>query len=70
MQSLRQRYPALNHADCEDALTCALVGCLFAEKRSALMPPETDVSQNEGWIWLPKDVFVQDSAGINQSGPC
>ena len=62
MQSLLQRYAALNHPDCRDALTCALVGGLFAEKRSALLPPKTDVPQNEGWIWLPGDVFVQDSA--------
>jgi len=61
MQALRQPYPALSHADCEDALTCALIASLFAVKPSALMPPEADVSPTEGWIWVPKDAFVQDA---------
>jgi len=59
IQVLRRPYPALTHADCEDALTCALVASLFAEKRSALMPPEADVSPSEGWIWVPRDAFAQ-----------
>ena len=62
IQALRQPYPALSHADCEDALTCALVASLFADKRDALQPPEADVSPSEGWIWVPKDAFVQDAA--------
>jgi len=62
IQSLRRPYPALSHADCEDALTCALVASLFAEKRSALMPPEADVTPGEGWIWVPRDAFAQDAA--------
>ncbi len=61
MQALRRPYPALNHADCEDALTCALVASLYAEKRGALIPPEADVSPNEGWIWVPMDAFVRDT---------
>ncbi len=61
MQALRQSYPALSHADCEDALTCALVARLFVEKRGALVPPEADVSPTEGWIWVPTDAFGQDS---------
>ena len=62
IQALRRPYPALSHADCEDALTCALVASLFAEKRSALMPPEADVTPSEGWIWVPRDAFAQDAA--------
>jgi len=62
IQALRRPYPALSHADCEDALTCALVARLFAEKRSALMPPEADVSPSEGWIWVPRDAFVQETS--------
>ncbi len=58
---LRRPYPALTHADCEDALTCSLVASLFAEKRGALMPPEADFSSSEGWIWVPRDAFVQDA---------
>ncbi len=61
IQALRRPYPALTHADCEDALTCALVASLFAEKRSALISPEADVSPSEGWIWAPRDAFVQDA---------
>ena len=37
IQALRRPYPALSHADCEDALTCALVASLFAEKPSSLI---------------------------------
>jgi len=59
IQALRRPYPALTHADCEDALTCALVASLFAEKRGALSPPEADVSPSEGWIWVPRDAFAQ-----------
>ena len=58
IQALRRPYPALSHVDCEDALSCALVASLFAENRSALMPPEADVSPSEGWIWVPRDAFV------------
>ncbi len=61
IQALRRPYPALAHADCEDALTCALVANLFAEKRGALMPPEADVSSSEGWIWVPRDAFTQQT---------
>lgn len=62
MQTLRRPCPALTHADCEDALTCALIACLFAERRSALMPPEADVSPSEGWIRVPRDAFAQDAS--------
>jgi len=62
IQALRRPYSALSHADCEDALTCALVASLFGEKRSALMPPEADVSPSEGWIWVPRDAFVQEAS--------
>jgi hypothetical protein len=58
-QALRRLYPVLSHTDCEDALTCALVASLFEEKRSALMPPEAEVSQLEGWIWVPRDAFEE-----------
>jgi len=54
-------HPALAHADCEDALTCALIASLFAEKRDVLMPPETCVSSSEGWIWVPRDAFAHDA---------
>ncbi len=54
-------YLALAYADCEDALTCALVARLFVEKRGALMPPEAGISPSEGWIWVPRDVFAQDA---------
>lgn len=58
IQALRQPYPVLSHADCEDALTCALVASLFAERRGALRPPEADVSSSEGWIWVPRDALM------------
>ncbi|WP_218143960.1 hypothetical protein [Nitrosomonas marina] len=61
IQALRRPYSALSHADCEDALTCALVASLFSEKPSSLMLPEADVSPSEGWIWVPRDAFVQEA---------
>ena len=61
IHALRRTYPVLTHADYEDALTCALVASLFAEKRGALMPPEAEVSPSEGWIWMPRDAFVHDA---------
>ncbi len=43
IQDLSRPYPALAHADCEDALTCALVASLFAHNRDALVSPEADI---------------------------
>lgn len=57
VQALRQFYSALSHPDCEDALTCALLACLFAGNRRALVPPEAEVSPHEGWIWVPRDAL-------------
>ncbi len=65
IQKRRQRYSALSHQDCEDSLTCALIASLFAEKRGALIPPEADVSPSEGWIWIPRDAFIQDALPSN-----
>lgn len=56
MRTLRRPYPMLRHADCKDALTCALVARLFAEHRDTLLSPEAEVSRNEGWIWVPRDI--------------
>jgi len=55
IQEMRQQYSTLSHADCEDALTCALVASLFISMRDALIPPEHDISPDEGWIWVPTD---------------
>ncbi len=46
--------PTLKHADCQDARVCALVAYLFATDRKALEPPGEDVSEGEGWIWVPR----------------
>jgi hypothetical protein len=59
LQARRQLYSALAHPDCEDSLTCALIAGLFAGKRDALMPVENGVSTRVGWIWVPRDAFVQ-----------
>lgn len=57
IQQLRSRYTPLRHDDEEDALTCALIGYLFAKQRKALAGPPDTVPESEGWIWLPKDAY-------------
>ena len=57
IQSLRSRYTPLHHDDEEDALTCALIGYLYAEQRDALASPPDTVPASEGWIWVPRDAF-------------
>ena len=59
IQTLRGDYPKLEyaHEDCKDALVCALIASLFARNQGDLMPPDTDASSSEGWIWVPKDAF-------------
>lgn len=58
MAKLRQGYPALDHEDKIDALTCALVAYLFDQKRAALAEPDASVPPEEGWIWVPGDVLA------------
>jgi hypothetical protein len=56
---LRSRYTPLRHDDEEDALTCALIGYLYAERREALASPPDTVPASEGWIWVPRDAVGQ-----------
>ncbi len=70
IQTLHRPDSALSHADWEDALTCALVSSLLAEKRSALMPPATGVSPSEGWVGLPREAFAQDAASSDCTECC
>ena len=57
MAALRQPYPALDHEDKQDALTCALVAYLFDQRREALADPVETVPSGEGWIWVPRDAL-------------
>jgi len=43
--------------DAQDALQCAIVAYLFHTNRECFDPPGPDVSDHEGWIWVPKDCF-------------
>lgn len=43
--------------DAEDALQCAIVAYLFQVDRTCLDAPLPEVSEQEGWIWVPKDCF-------------
>ena len=43
------------HDDHWDALTCALIGWLFANRRDVLEAPHDAVPPGEGWIWVPSD---------------
>lgn len=53
IQQLRQPLGPAGHPDCEDALTCALVAWLFANRRKALLNPDSGAPLEEGWIWIP-----------------
>lgn len=59
IRRLRSRYTPLRHDDEEDALTCALIGYLYAEQREALASPPDSVPASEGWIWVPRDAVGQ-----------
>ncbi len=41
------------HADVQDAWRCARLAWLFYHDREALCSPPKDVSDEEGWIWVP-----------------
>ena len=57
ISELRGHFPALEHEDHEDALTCALIAYLFTTQQDTLVQPESNVPSNEGWIWLPRDAI-------------
>ena len=63
MAKLRERYPALDHEDKQDALTCALVAYLYDRQRDGLSGPAEPVPAGEGWIWVPRDTL-----GLGQKG--
>ena len=44
------------HADERDAITCALVAYLFANRLQELIHPDDTIPTSEGWIWVPKDI--------------
>lgn len=46
-----------NTDDEQDALTCALIAYLYANRLHDLVPPDASTPDSEGWIWLPKDVL-------------
>ncbi|OSM04431.1 hypothetical protein [Magnetofaba australis] len=43
--------------DCQDAITCALLGQMFDQQRNLLFEPLPTVSPAEGWIWVPNDAL-------------
>jgi hypothetical protein len=49
-----KRLPTQDHVD---ALVCALIAQLFAERPDTLKFPDEGTPQHEGWIFLPKDCF-------------
>lgn len=58
--SLRKKLvtgPCGDTDDEQDALTCALVAYLYANRLHDLEPPDASVPDSEGWIWLPKDAL-------------
>ena len=55
VQRLQRSFPALDHEDKRDALTCALLAYLFTSAPDTLAGPDAKVPSSEGWIWVPKD---------------
>ena len=49
--------PSDDGDDERDALTCALVAYLFAQRPGQLLGPSGDVATSEGWIWVPRDIL-------------
>lgn len=43
--------------DTRDALFCAWLGSRFLHARESLLPPDADAPTDEGWIWLPREVY-------------
>jgi len=60
---LRKPYFELGHSDFEDALTCALVASLFAQRREDVVPPEDNSSNRGGWIWIATDALSRARVG-------
>lgn len=58
LRRLAQAYPALGHADKDDALTCALLAYLYDRQPAALQAPVAETPAAEGWIWVPKDALM------------
>ncbi|WP_044871328.1 hypothetical protein [Pseudomonas sp. LFM046] len=48
----------LEHADQQDALTCALIAWLFHFQPEHLAQPISDIPLREGWIFFPADVLA------------
>jgi hypothetical protein len=55
VKGLRKPFSSLGHDDLNDALTCALMAYLFAERPETLATPPESVPASEGWIWVPKE---------------
>jgi hypothetical protein len=55
VKGLRKPFSSLGHDDLNDALTCALLAYLFADRPETLATPPETVPASEGWIWVPKD---------------
>jgi predicted nuclease with RNAse H fold len=63
IKSLRSGYGDLGHQDNDDALTCALIGYMYACCPEQLEFPDATVPQSEGWIWVPRDAFSATRSG-------
>jgi hypothetical protein len=50
----------IDHEDKRDALLCALIAWLSSNKPQALAQPDSEVSQSEGWIFVPEDSLDKD----------
>ena len=62
IRALQQPFGKLAHDDLDDALTCALIAWLFANRPEALLAPEPSIPLSEGWIWVPNDATHHSSS--------
>jgi len=45
--------------DREDAITCAILAMWSVKHPERLLEPNPEVSDSEGWIWIPRDVILK-----------
>lgn len=55
ISNLRHDLPIFATDDENDALTCALMGHLFAQDFRHVLAPPDEAPMSEGWIWVPAD---------------
>ncbi len=59
MLDAKQFYAEQPDEDREDAITCAILAMWSVKHPERLLEPKPEVSNSEGWIWIPRDVILK-----------